>query len=126
MIVVDTDVLIDSLNGKNPSSDRVSREIQSGTLATTTITVFELFSGAKTGRARDAVEKLLWALRVIPLDEESGATAAAIRRELEGRGTTIGMADYLIAGICRARSLPLLTRNRSHFERVTGLRVEAP
>ncbi len=126
MMVGDTDVLIDSLNGKNPSSDRFSREIQSGTLATTTITVFELFSGAKTGRARDSVEKLLWALRILPLDEESGATAAAIRRELEGRGTTIGMADYLIAGICRARSLPLLTRNRSHFERVTGLRVEAP
>ncbi len=125
MIVVDTDVLIDSLNGKNPSSDRVSREIQSGALATTTITVFELFSGAKTGRARDSVEKLLWALRILPVDEESGASAAALRRELEGRGTTIGMADYLIAGICRARSLPLLTRNRSHFERVTGLRVEA-
>ena len=49
-----------------------------------------------------------------------------LRRELEGRGTTIAMSDYLIAGICRARSLPLLTRNRSHFERVPGLRVEAP
>ena len=126
MMVVDTDVLIDSLNGKNPSSDRVSREIQSGTLATTTITVFELLSGAKTGRARDSVEKLLKAVRILPLDEESGATGAAIRRELEGRGTTIGMADYLIAGICRSRSLPLLTRNRSHFERVPGLRVETP
>ncbi len=126
MIVVDTDVLIDSLNGKNPSSDRVALEIQSGTLATTTITVFELFGGAKTGKARGSIEKLLWALRIFPLDEESGATAAAIRRELEGRGTTIGMADYLIAGICQARSLPLLTRNRVHFERVTGLRVEVP
>ena len=126
MMVVDTDVLIDSLNGKNPSSDRVSLEIQSGTLATTTITVFELFSAAKTGRARDSVARLLRAVRILALDEESGSTAAAIRRELEGRGTTIGMADYPIAGICRARSLPLLTRNRSHFERVTGLRVEAP
>ena len=126
MIVVDTDVLIDSLNGKNPSSDRFSREIQSGMLATTTVTLFELLSAAKTRRARDAVEMLLSAIRILPLDEESGATAAAIRRELEGRGTTIGMADYLIAGICRARSLPLLTRNRSYFERVTGLRVEAP
>ncbi|MEE8043159.1 MAG: type II toxin-antitoxin system VapC family toxin, partial [Pseudomonadales bacterium] len=83
-------------------------------------------SGAKSRRSRDSVEKLLKAVRILPLDEESGATAAAIRRELEGRGTTIGMADYLIAGICRARSLPLLTRNRSHFERVPGLRVEAP
>ncbi len=126
MMVADTGVLIDSLNGKNPSSDRVSREIQGGTLATTAISVFELLSGAKTGRARDSVDKLVRAVRILPLDEASGTAAAAIRRELEGRGTTIGMADYLIAGICRARSLPLLTRNRSHFERVPRLRVEAP
>ncbi len=126
MMVVDTDVLIDGLNGKNPSSARISREIESGTLATTTVTLFELLSGAKTRRARDAIKMLLSAITILPLDEESGATAAAIRRDLEARGTTIGMADYLIAGICRARSLPLLTRNRSHFERVPGLRVEAP
>ena len=126
MMVVDTDVLIDGLNGKNPSSARISREIESGTLATTTVTLFELLSGAKTRRARDAIKMLLSAITILALDEESGATAAAIRRDLEARGTTIGMADYLIAGICRARSLPLLTRNRSHFERVPGLRVEAP
>lgn len=126
MIVVDTDVLIDSLNGKEPSSERVSRETRNGTLATTTITVFELSSGAKTGRALDSVRKLLGALQILPLDEESGATAAAIRRDLEGQGGAIGMADYLIAGICRTRSLPLLTRNRSHFERVTDLSIEAP
>ena len=126
MIVVDTDVLIDSLNGKDPSSERVSREIRNGSLATTTITVFELSSGAKTGHALDSVKKLLGALQILPLDHESSAMAAAIRRDLEAQGNAIGMADYLIAGICRARSLPLLTRNRSHFERVTDLRIEAP
>jgi len=38
-------------------------------------------------------------------------------------GTPIGMADYLIAGICLARGARLLVRNRSHFERVPGLEL---
>ncbi len=126
MIVVDTDVLIDSLNGKDPSSERVSREIRNGTLATTTITPLALLSGAQTGRALDSGSKLHGARQLRPLDEEPGATAATIRRDLEGQGGAIGMADYLIAGICRTRSRPLLTRNRSHFERVTDLSIEAP
>ena len=33
----------------------------------------------------------------------------------------MGMAHYLIAGICLSHSAALLTRNRSHFARVTGL-----
>ena len=49
--------------------------------------------------------------------------AAETRRTLESTGTPIGMADYLIAGICLARSAILLTRNRAHFDRVPGLSV---
>jgi predicted nucleic acid-binding protein len=33
------------------------------------------------------------------------------------------MADSLIAGIALANDLPLLTRNRSHFERVPDLKL---
>jgi predicted nucleic acid-binding protein len=41
--------------------------------------------------------------------------------KLEARGEGVGMADYLIAGICLARRATLLTKNRKHFERVPGL-----
>jgi predicted nucleic acid-binding protein len=44
-----------------------------------------------------------------------------LRRALAAQGLPIGMADYMIAGICVARSAALLTRNRAHFERVPGL-----
>lgn len=48
------------------------------------------------------------------------------RRDLETGGRTIGMGDYLIAGICLDRAARLLTRNRSHFDRVVGLEVVDP
>jgi tRNA(fMet)-specific endonuclease VapC len=49
--------------------------------------------------------------------------AATARRALERQGRPIGMANYLIAGICLARSAELLTGNRAQFERVPGLRL---
>lgn len=120
MIVADTDVLIDALRGKG-AADRMRLEIATGGLATTTITVYELLSGARTDKERRAVEALLGALTPLPLDERAAREAAAIRRELEAKGLGIATADMLIAGICRSRNAILLTRNRAHFERVRGL-----
>jgi predicted nucleic acid-binding protein len=121
MIVADSDVLIDALRGRAPAAERIDLELSGGALATTAISAFELRSGIRSARASAQVEQLLAALAIIPLDAEAAAEAAAVRLRLEGEGTPIGMADYLIAGICLARSAVLLTRNRAHFERVPGL-----
>jgi len=99
----------------------VKRALAGGTLATTAVTAFELLSGAGSDRVRRKVEGLLAPLEILPLDEAAGREAARIRLELEGEGTPIGMADYLIAGICLSRSASLLTRNQAHFTRVRGL-----
>lgn len=122
MIVADTDVLIDALRGREPVAGRIVREMESGNLATTVLSSFELLSGSSDQREREQVENLLGALVLLPLDPEAAAVAAALRRELESRGEKIGLADYLIAAICLSRSSPLLTRNRRHFDRLPGLR----
>lgn len=124
MIVADSDVLIDSLRGKDPARTRVAAEIRAGRLATTVVSAFELLSGARTEDERTRVDTLLGALLIFPIDEPASREAAAVRRELEPQGKGIGMADYLIAGICIARAASLLTRNRAHFERVPGLKLE--
>ncbi len=121
MIVADSDVLIDSLRGRAPAAQRIALELRTGSLATTVVNAFELRSGAKTGRERKKVETLLEALAVLPLDEPATRAAARVRRDLEAQGRGIGMADYLVAGICLERSAILLTRNREHFGRVEGL-----
>ena len=124
LVVADTDVLIDALHGRDPVADAVTIGLRTGTLATTAITAFELLSGVAEEPARAQVERLLSALPLLPLDEPAGRAAARARRELESLGTPIGMADYLIAGICLARSATLLTRNVDHFGRISGLRLD--
>ncbi|MDZ7780345.1 MAG: type II toxin-antitoxin system VapC family toxin [Gemmatimonadota bacterium] len=123
MIVADSDVLIDALRGQERVAGRISEELASGVLATTAVTAFELLSGARTEGALARVRTLLDAMTVLPLDAAASDRAASIRRDLEARGSPIGMADYLIAGTCLSRSAALLTRNRAHFERVEGLRL---
>ncbi len=121
MIVADSDVLIDALHGREPGARRVTEGLEAGILATTAVSAFELLSGTRSPEQREVVATLLAALPVLPLDQKAAETAALLRQELEGQGQTIGMADYLIAGICVSRSTALLTRNRKHFQRISAL-----
>jgi tRNA(fMet)-specific endonuclease VapC len=121
MTIADTDVLIDFLSASEPAAGRVRKELQDGNLATTVITRFELLSEARSARALRAIGQLLDSVRTIELDRAAADRAAAVGRLLERKGSTIGMADSLIAGIVLNVSGVLLTRNRRHFERVEGL-----
>jgi tRNA(fMet)-specific endonuclease VapC len=127
MIVADTDVLIDYLQGVNPAADRISLEIERGQLATTAINRFELLAGAASPRQIKLIGDLLTVVPILVLDADAADMAAALLRELQKRGQTIGMGDSLIAGIVLARKAALLTRNLRHFGRVPDLPlVELP
>ena len=121
MMVADTDVLIDFLEGRSPAAERVALELDRSQLRTTVISRFELLAGAKTGPQQKLVGELLAALPCLPLDEPAADRAAEVRRRLERDGIGIGMGDSLIAGIVLVHDGVLLTRNRRHFERVSGL-----
>lgn len=123
MIVADTDVLIDYLRGRNPMAARVEVELQTRSFGTTAVTAFELWAGAKTPRQAAAVNSLLDAMTILPLDVDSARRGAEIRLGLLSRGEDIGMADCLIAGICLSDGATLITRNRRQFERIEGLKL---
>ena len=123
MILADTDVLIDYLMEIQPVSGQVLAYRESDNLQTTAITCYELLSGAREGKRGDAVRRLLATTPIVSLDANAATRAAAVRQQLEQEGYSIGMADSLIAGIALANNLPLMTRNRKHFEAVEGLRL---
>jgi tRNA(fMet)-specific endonuclease VapC len=123
VILADTDVLIDYLGGIQPAARQVRGYAESGRLRTSAVNCFELLSGADQSKRGDDVRRLIASTPVLPLDLESAAYAARIRRELSMRGVSIGMGDGLIAGIALANGLQLFTRNRRHFEQVEGLRL---
>ena len=122
MTIADTDVLIDFLAGKGEAG-AVERLLRLGALRTTVISRFELLSGARNPRQLEQLLQLLSAVPSLGLDDAAADAASEIRRSLERSGSTIGMADSLIAGIVTSNGGTLLTRNRRHFERVPGLRI---
>lgn len=126
MIIADTDVLIDSLEGRRPGADAVLQALRRDQLQTTTINYFELLAGARRRRQQISVLALLESIPVLTLDVEAVRRAAEVHRHLERSGVGIGMADSLIAGIVLARGGSPLTRNRRHFERVPELPLAEP
>ena len=120
MILADTDVLIDFLEGKG-KPDRVLAELERESLATTTFTHYELLAGAGTEKQRNAISHLLDYVSTLPLDAAASDRAAETWRLLESKGERIGTADCLIAGIALQRGVSLLTRNRQHFSLVPDL-----
>ncbi len=125
MIVADTDVLIDYLSDCEPAASVIATELARGALHTTAITRFELLSGTRSTREETVVRQLLAGLATLPVDEAAADQAAVVRKSLERRGESIGMADSLIAGVVMAAGGSLLTRNRRHFERVPELSLAA-
>ncbi|MBZ5704376.1 MAG: type II toxin-antitoxin system VapC family toxin [Acidobacteriia bacterium] len=123
MILADTDVLIDYLAGVQPVAEQVAAYAKADRLQTSAITCFELLSGARDGKPGDGIRRLVSALPTLSLDRSAATQAAAVRQQCARGGFSIGMADSLIAGIALEHGLPLLTRNRKHFEHVEGLRL---
>ncbi len=123
MRVADSDLLIDFLTGAEPGASRVAAEVASEGLATTVISRFELWAGARGESQTKRVAALLETLLTLDLDATAADRAGKIRRSLDASGESLAMADCLIAGIVLSYDAELLTRNRRHFARVRGLRL---
>jgi tRNA(fMet)-specific endonuclease VapC len=121
-VMADADVLADLLSRRG-EWERVADLLRSRRLALSAIAAFEVWCGLQTPTAQGAFRKLLRGVRLYPLDALTASRAAEVYRMLESRGERIGQRDALIAGACLVTGLPLLTRNRRHFERVSGLRL---
>lgn len=119
-MVADTDVLLDFLEGEG-AHVRVTTLLRAGRLATTAVSVFEIWRGLATDDARDVARRALRGIRVYALTDAAARRAAEVHQELEGN--RIGERDTLIAGVCLAIGRPLLTGNARHFRRVPGLQV---
>ena len=121
MILIDSDVLIDALKGREPARTRVARGLVEADVATTTINAFELYAGVRSAREGASIEALLGAMTIVPIDHEIARLAGQVAHGLASRGARIAAADALIAGACLASGASLLTRNVRHFQRVPGL-----
>ncbi|TVR70898.1 MAG: type II toxin-antitoxin system VapC family toxin [Spirochaetaceae bacterium] len=96
-------------------------------IAVPAIVVYELETGIRKSshpeKRRRQLSALLEAVRVLPFDLTCSRATAALRTDLEARGTPIGPMDALIAGTVIAHDAVLVTHNTDEFRRVSGLRI---
>ncbi len=79
----------------------------------------ELFAGRNTHEQR--LRETLNQLDELPVDRAIAESAGRIRRT-----TQLAVADALIAATALEQRIPLMTRNRRHFELVQGLTLREP
>ena len=128
-LCLDTDYLV-ALLRDNPDAVRKALEIDtSGSeVVTTSMNAFEVYVGAFRSRERNRntvqADNLLSSLKVLNLDMESLRKSGEVLSDLLDIGLRMDMRDAIIAGIALVYGCTLITRNTTHFKRVTGLSVE--
>lgn len=82
--------------------------------------------GAKSDVLLNDTLKLLQLFELIDVTEIEAKSAVAIFQDLKKRNALIGTADILIAATAIEQALPIVTLNRSHFERIPALQIISP
>ena len=124
MIVLDTNVFSEALRPR-PDERVLGWYTEVGEeLAITAVTVGEVLRGVRSlpeGRRRSAlmddVEELFmrFAGSVLPYDDAAAHRFAVMQEARRSTGRPLSTEDGMIAGICRAHSLRLATRNIKDF-----------
>lgn len=125
--LLDTNTCIYIVNRKPAQVFEHFAGMHSGEIAISSITGAELVFGvAKSGskRNRDALDKFLAPLEIVPFDEAAMRCYGDLRCQLERRGQPIGAMDLLIAAHALALGVILVTNNLREFQRVPGLNLE--
>jgi predicted nucleic acid-binding protein len=112
-ILLDTDVLIDHLRGYRPLY------LPDPKLKISVVTRCELFAGRNVNEP--ALRQALSVLKEVSVDRAIAEAAGRIRRTTE-----LPVPDALIAATALEHGMKVMTRNRRHFERVSGLELQTP
>jgi tRNA(fMet)-specific endonuclease VapC len=124
--LVDTDWIIDHLNGREVVTKKL-KELRISGLAISIISLAELYEGVYYSKdpamSQRILETLLEQFETVGIDEETCKIFGKERGRLRREGRIIGDFDLLIASICLNHNLTLLTNNRRHFERFDKLKI---
>jgi predicted nucleic acid-binding protein len=107
-VLVDTDVLIDFVRGNT--------DLPQEPLYITEITLYEFIRGSKNiSKAKTLLED---GFSVIFHDNPVIQKASEIWVDIKEKGEILDDRDILIGAASAVKKIPLLTRNRKHYERL--------
>lgn len=81
---------------------------------------YGLVESSRADSITSAFDRLLRAIRVLTVDEDTADRYAEVRRSLKVNGTPIPENDIWIAALARQHELAVLSRDR-HFDHVFGI-----
>jgi tRNA(fMet)-specific endonuclease VapC len=126
--LLDTNACIRYLNGRSAKLRARFDATDPADIRTCSVVKAELFFGAAL--SSDPVNTLanqrlfLSRFPSLPFDDAAAEAYAEIRADLKRQGQLIGPNDLMIAAICRANDLTLVTHNAGEFGRVARLKIE--
>ncbi|MBI3694085.1 MAG: PIN domain-containing protein, partial [Acidobacteria bacterium] len=131
-VLVDTDVYSYLMKPGHPSEPIYRPHVTGKLIAVSFVTVGELLFGArKRGWGKIKVDDLLARLRsvvVVPYDFKVCETYADLKARLAAVGMVVADNDLWIAACAVRHSVPLISNNCAHFEKIPDLVLisEAP
>ncbi|MGB9659116.1 MAG: type II toxin-antitoxin system VapC family toxin [Nitrososphaerales archaeon] len=124
-VCLDTTFLVDLLRDVKSAVDKAYQIGNECELYTTSINAFELFIGAYRSRKPKRifdVEEILNDLILLSINKKEAEESAKIFTELMEKGGIIDIRDALIAGCMLENDCHnIVTRNISHFTRISGI-----
>ena len=122
MVCLDSSFLVDFFRNSTNEVERYKKFVSSGErIFLPSVVVMELFLGVKK-RGNLAVEKKInyffEHIDVLDFNKRSALLSGEILATLEKKGEVVDFRDVMIASVCIANDIELLTNNIKHFERL--------
>jgi tRNA(fMet)-specific endonuclease VapC len=128
MILLDTNVCVQYLRGKNAKVRQRLAACPTHEVRLCSVVLLELYGGvlrsSKPGKNRAEVDQFAAPFATLPFDNAAAEVCARIRHHLESHGLPIGPYDLQIAAIALVNGCTLVTHNTAEFSRVPGLTLE--
>jgi predicted nucleic acid-binding protein len=112
MMIVDTNILIDSLRGKNEAIKFLESSDQQFSLSV--VSVAELYAGLKGEKEANQLQEFLKTFAIYPVDTDVARIAGQYLNKY-GKSHALGMADALIAATTTIQGERLASLNVKHF-----------
>lgn len=114
MLILDTDVLLDHLQGNRAALDYLSAQLTAGeTLAISVVTLTELLSGRRDDE-ETRINQLVRVFFILDVTEAVGRQASLYLRQFR-HSQPIELADALVAATAYFAGATLITRNTKRY-----------
>jgi len=121
MIMIDTDILIWILRGKEEILDKFRLKVieSKGFLYITPIQIVEIFAGLRDNE-RLKTEKFLESFQIIPINLEIGKLAGFFIQKYK-KSYNLALSDCIIGASTEINNLKLWTLNKKHYPMINSI-----